>query len=80
MAYRILLEMGSVEYGTDCHIPIPIIRMLIKNKKTTLGLLLLFTPDTVSLCKKQQAVEDVEAFLLLNLFDAMFQSAQSIFF
>ena len=33
MAYRILLEMGSVEYGTDCHIPIPIIRMLIKNKK-----------------------------------------------
>ena len=79
MAYLILLEMGSRNLGQTAILPL--IRRLIKNKKIhPLGSCFFFTPDTVSFCYDKQAVEDVEAFLLLNLFDAMFQSAQFIFF
>ena len=47
MAYLILLEMGSVKSGTECHIPI--IRMLIKNKKSTPCALASFSLPTRSL-------------------------------
>ena len=58
----------------------PIIRMLIKNKKSTPWALASFSLPTRSLFAMTTSSRIFEAFLLLNLFDAMFQSAQFIFF
>ena len=58
----------------------PIIRMLIKNKKIHPWALASFSLPTRSLFAMTTSSRRFEAFLLENLFDAMFQSAQFIFF
>ena len=80
MAYLILPLSIGVRWNLEQTAILPLIRRLIKNKNPPLGLLLLFHSRHGLFLLWQQAVEDVEAFLLLNLFDAMFQSAQFIFF
>ena len=80
MAYLILplSNWGQVKYGTDCHYYPH--KKLIRNIKSTPLALASFSLPTRSLFAMTTSSRRFEAFLLLNLFDAMFQSAQFIFF